>query len=205
MPQLRFTGVKAPDANEYFQLSLRTNPLLISLRESVKSKRAAVAAEKNRIFPIISAELNLSEYQQERVYRNDLTFAVQLYLPLYQSGLQKAKSTQAIADLQSATAQLDLAKLQLQQNILETVMQIEALQVQKNTVEKELDFRELNMDRRRAEYELELQTNMGNGLAKMTLAQWRATRIIFDIELSWKKLNALLGSSSERSPEEMTP
>ena len=203
MPELRYQNKKSPDPNIFYQNSLTVNPLILSLQNTFYANQSAIRAENNKYFPEITATLDLNDYQRDLDSRNQIEFAVQLTLPLYDSGLRTAKASQAIANLQNSKAQLQLAKLQLQQKILEFVLSLDSLQIQKNSLEIELDFREYEVDKRRAEYELELQTNMGSAIANLTQAQWLAAKTNFDIELTWKKLNALQGIAPITKPKDM--
>jgi len=203
MPELKNQNKKSPDANTFYQHSLTVNPLILSLQNTINAQLSAVRSEKRKYFPTLTATVDFNEYQRELDSRNKIEFAVQLTLPLYDSGLRNAKTAQAISKSKSSQALLQLAKLQLRQKILEFVLNLDSLQVQKNTQEIELDFREYEVDKRRAEYELELKTNMGTAMANLTLAQWQTAKTNFQIELTWKKLNALKGIAPNTKPKDM--
>jgi len=203
MPELMNQHKKSPDAFKFYQQSLTVSPLILSLQNSVNAQLSAVTAEKRKYFPLLTATVDFNEYQRKLDSRNKIEFAVQLTIPLYDSGLRNAKTTQALAKSQNSRALLQLAKLQLRQSILEFVLKLDSLQVQKTTQELELDFREYEVDKRRAEYELELKTDMSSAIANLTLAQWQAAKINFEIELIWKKLNALKGIAPNTKSEDM--
>ena len=49
------------------------------------------------------------------------------------------------------------------------------------------------VDLARGRYELEVQTTLGESMARLTEAQWHSAQADFELALGWARLHALLG------------
>jgi len=49
------------------------------------------------------------------------------------------------------------------------------------------------MEKSRARYELEIQTTLGNTMAKYTLAEWLSAKNDFDMATTWAQIEILSG------------
>lgn len=190
-----------PDYQETTGAALAGNPLLVALRKDVDAARESVAAERARRGPSLSAEVEAADWNRSLSSRSDTRAMLNLRIPLYQGGETDAAIAQAAAELAAREARLRKAEHDLRRAVLDVVQEIETLKVKHKTAQQRVSFRDLYLDRSRSLYDLEVQTNLGDAMARLTEAQWLAARADFELALAWARLDALTGklvTSSEK-------
>lgn len=191
-----------PEFRLALEKAMVASPVVAALRKETEAARAAISAEKARRYPVLSAEGEAAWYERDLPGREDLRATLNLRIPLWQGGEDRAAIGQALARQQETDAQRAQAEFNLRQSVLDLVQEIESLRVERNAAKLRNAWRSLYLDRSRALYELEVRSDLGDALARMTEAQWRAAQVEFQLALAWARLEALTGPLSESSAPE---
>lgn len=204
-PELSGYPEQIPDTSAIFNRAIRSNPTILSLQQEVDAARKRVSAERARYRPILSAEVQIADYERNLSSRGDYLAALTLTLPIYQGSQPQAEIARATADLSIALAQLKKAEQILLQNVSSLVTQLEVLKTKQKTAEQRIKFRDLNLEYNRALYELEIQSNFSDSQARITEAQWLAEKVKYDTALTWAQINVLLGRPLLQQHEVTSP
>ena len=194
-PNIQNKLKKPPDLKTLFDLAIISNPYILSLKNKINTAKADLDAEYARRRPILQGELVLNEYTRDLPGRSNVRLGLKLKIPLYQGGKINASIKNASSKLSIYKSYLLQAQYTLRQKCLDLIQQLETLHINRVTAQQRLTYRDLHLDKQRALYEMEIQSNLGNAMTKMTEAQWQATKVDFDIALTWARINALLGKS----------
>ncbi|OGI41664.1 MAG: hypothetical protein A2150_02930 [Candidatus Muproteobacteria bacterium RBG_16_64_11] len=194
-----------PDHKLLFEQAHRHNPALAVLRKDTEAARALVDAERARRRPVLSAEFEAAAYERELQARDDLRATLNLRIPLYQGGEDRAAIAQALARLHEQEARLAKGEFELRQSVLDLVQELEGLKVALEAAKVRSSYRDLYLDRSRALYEMEVRTDLGDAMTRSTEAQWLAAQAEFRQAIAWAKLDALTGRLLETKSQEGKP
>ena len=203
LPEFPGNSREPPEFRPALEKAVATSPVVIAVRKEAEAARAMVSAEKARRYPVLSADGEAAWYKRDFLSRDDLRATLNLRIPLWQGGEDRAAIGQALARQQEAEAQQAQAEFALRQSVLDLVQEIESLRVERNAAKVRKAWRELYLDRSRALYELEVRTDLGDALSRMTEAQWRAAQVEFKLAMAWARLEALTGPLTETSAAEI--
>ncbi len=202
LPRFPDNDREVPDIKALLGNALQKNPALLALREETEGARAQVAAERARRYPVLSAEGEAARYEREFISRDDLRATLNLRLPLWQGGEDRAAIALALARLHEQEARQRRAELDLRQTVLDLVQDLESLKIERNAAKLRSGYRDLYLDRSRALYELEVKSDLGDAMTRVTEAQWLAAQVEFRLALTWARLDALTGELIQSSPQE---
>lgn len=189
------TSRELKEIEQLYEITYKQNPRLIASNlqlESVRLKLSAFQAEK---YPVFSAHLQAADYARDLGSSDKYRAGIQVRVPLYQAGQENAKIKLATGQL----IQLESEKLQIQneleQQVLELWLKISDLKQQYSDPDFTMDYRDLYLERSRALYELEVTSDIGDAMVELSQAQLFKARTLFELAVSWAKLDSLLGSS----------
>jgi len=193
LPQLPGNDREPPELDAQLALARQQNPALTVLRKELEASRARIDAERARRYPVLSAEGEVAYYERELPGREDVRATLNLRVPLWQGGEDRAAIQAALARQQEADARLRRAELDLRQTLLDLIQEIETLRIERNAAKVRSAWRELYLDRSRALYEMEVRTDLGDAQTRITEAQWQAAQVEFRLALAWARLEAVTG------------
>jgi hypothetical protein len=81
----------------------------------------------------------------------------------------------------------------LRQKLSDLVRRLELLKYKRSTDEIRLDSSALGIEKSRGRYELEMQTTLGDSMAKYTNAEWLSAKNDFDMATTWAQIEILTG------------
>ena len=204
-PDLSRIPEKIPEIASIFKQAMNSNPAILSLQQEVEAARNQVTAARARYRPILTAEIQIADYQRTLSSRGDYLAALTLTLPIYQGNQTQAEIAHATANLSLKIAQLKKAEQILLQTLSSLVKELEILKTKYKTAQQRVKYRDLNLEYNRALYELEIQSNLSDAQARITEAQWLADKVNYDTALTWARLNSLLGKSLIQQDEVPSP
>jgi len=191
-----------PEFNAALEKAMAASPVVTAARKDDNAAREAVSAEKARRYPVLSVEGEAAWYERNYEARDDLRATLNLRIPLWQGGEDRAAIGQALARQQDMAARRAQAENELRQAVLDLVQEIESLRVERNAAKLRSAWRNLYLDRSRALYELEVRTDLGDAMTRMTEAQWRAAQVEFQLAMAWARLEALTGPLTDAAAPE---
>ncbi len=184
-----------PGFKAVYESAATASPEILALRKEVESAQAGLDAARAQHGPTLTAELEFGNYQRALAARSEVRAGLTLRMPLIQGEDHHAGVARAQAELATRQARLLKVEHQLHQVALELVQRLAMLKVERATAQQRLAMRELSLDRRRALYEMEVQTRLGDAMARLTEAQWIAVKTDLDILLTWARIDALSGKT----------
>jgi outer membrane protein TolC len=202
LPRFPGNDREVPDIKALFTNALQKNPALVAQRQETESARAQVAAERARRYPVLSAEGEAAYYERNFVSRDDLRATLNLRVPLWQGGEDRAARARARAHQHEHEARLRRTELDLRQTVLDLVQDLESLKIERNAAKVRTSYRDLYLDRSRALYELEVKSDLGDAMTRVTEAQWLAAQVEFRLAMVWARLDALTGDLIQTSSQE---
>lgn len=205
LPQFPGNDREPPEYKKLLEQALQKNPALVALRQETQAAQAQLAAERARRYPVLSAEGEAARYERELGSRDDLRATLNLRIPLWQGGEDKASIALALARLHEQEARLQRAELDLRQTVLDLTQELESLKIERNAAKLRSAYRDLYLDRSRALYELEVRTDLGDAMTRVTEAQWLAAQVEFRLALAWARVAALTGDYVSSSAQESAP
>ncbi len=184
---------ETPDYEATIQQALVANPQLLVLKEVRAAAQRTVEAERALRRPTLSTEFEATALEKKIGSRESGRLDVLLRVPLYQGGVDRAAIGAAEARLAEAEAQYRRFEIALRREVLETLHELDSLRVARNTARVRENYRDAAVDRARGFYELELDTTLGESMARLTEAQYLRAKTEFETALAWARLEALLG------------
>lgn len=203
-PDLPQLDRPVPDYENVLQEALKADPVVLSLRDQLRSAREKLAAAERRSRPFLEAELQAGAWKRKFNGRNDARATLSLCIPIYQGGTVEASVAHARAEVLRAEARLENARREMSTTLLRLVERVNSLVVARKAARVRSNYRELYADRSRSMYNLEIRTDLGDAMARLTEAQWQAMRVDYDLALTWAGIDALTGKLIAAPPEEAT-
>ncbi len=202
LPKFPANDREVPDIRVLLTNALQKNPALVAQRQETEGARAQVVAERARRYPVLSAEGEAARYERNFNSRDDLRATLNLRIPLWQGGEDRAAMALALARLHEQEARLRRTELDLRQAVLDLVQDLESLKIERNAAKVRTSYRDLYLDRSRALYELEVKSDLGDAMTRVTEAQWLAAQVDFRLAMAWARLDALTGDLIQPSSQE---
>lgn len=193
LPKFPGNDREPPDFKAVLTQAQARDPAAIALRKQAEAARSQVDAERARRYPVISVEGELARYEREFASQADVRATLNLRVPIWQAGEDRAAIATALARQNEVQARLQRADLDLRQTVLDLVQDIETLRIERNAAKVRSAWRDLYLDRSRAYYDLEVRTDLGDAMTRVTEAQWQAAQVEFRLALAWARLDALTG------------
>jgi outer membrane protein TolC len=169
-----------------------------SLLMKIRYKELAIAMQKmnnasNTIGPRLDAELEFSDYARDTSTRDDWRATIYFQVPLYSGKRESSLQDKASAEYRQALAELNRARSEIRIKVLKLWQDIKqnSLRLAGDLVNQE--YRDMYLDRSRAEYDLEFKTDLGDSMVQYSDSRMQAYRSRFALEMSWRKLEKLLG------------
>ena len=201
-PVLAADEREIPDYAPLYEQARIRNPALRAVHSETAATRTALAAERARRRPVLSAEAEAAWYERGLVSRDELRATLNLRIPLYQGGEDDAAVAAALARLHEQETKLARAELELRQTVLDLVQEAETQKIALTAAKLKVSYRDLHLDRSRALYEMEVRTDLGDAMTRISEAQWEAAQAEFRLALAWAKIDALTGDSSATTAQE---
>lgn len=192
-PELPQLERDIPQLETLLDEAFDNNLTLTALEHAVQADKAALKATQQQYGPTLAAGLELNEYERNLPGRNNASIGVSLRIPLLNGSRSQAEVSRATAKLSSSQASYDLAKQSLRQSLSDLVRRLELLQYKRTTDELRLDSTALGLDRGRARYELEMDTTLGNTMARYTNAELLSAKNDYDLATTWAQIEILTG------------
>lgn len=195
-PELAVKDRALPELEELQRAMPASNRKLLAEQEALAASRSRIEAVRSDRSPVMEVEMEAADYTRKLSGRDDLRVGVVLNIPLYQGDRIDARLARELAQLRKLEASVDNLKLDLQQALLETWLEIEYLQKTVIAATGRIaEFRDQALDRSRGRYEAELQTTLGDSMAATMDAKLRGRRAEYQLALAFARLEALLGKS----------
>jgi len=192
-PTFAYLDTPVPDYNTTVETIVAGNAQLAALREEVKAAERTIAAENALRRPVLTAGIEATTWEQKIGSREDARIGLRLRIPLYQGGIDSAVLNRAVADHTEKQAELTRGELTLRRTVMNLIQELTMLKTARQTAKARLQYRELAADEARAQYELEIQTTLGESLARLTEAEYLSAKADFDAAVTWESLKALAG------------
>jgi len=183
------------DIEPLYELAFKQNPRVISLDHQLESVRLKLDGFQAEKYPVISAHLQAADYARDLGGSDKYRAGIEVRVPLYQAGQENAKIKRAAGRLIQLEAEKLQIKQELEQQILDAWLKISDLKQQFSDPDFTMDFRDLYLERSRALYELEVTSDLGDAMVELTQAQLFKMQTIFELAVTWAKLDSLLGNS----------
>lgn len=200
LAELMHANSPLPEFKDVWARLREHNPRLLAQRHELEGTHAAMTAERARRRPTLSAEAEAAYYEREFLSRDERRATLNLRIPLYQGGEDRAASARAAAKRDEAEARLRRLEFELRQALWELLQEIESMKIHQQAATVRANYRELYLDRSRALYELELRTELGDAMIRTTEAAWLAAQADYRLALAWARLEALVGAPIAQTP-----
>ena len=154
--------------------------------------QAAIGIAEDSDNARLDLELEVATYARDSRLRDDWRAVLLFEIPLYSGAspekvnLAQARHRLALANQQQLESRLRLEVLELWQRIQRLELKIKGDAIGQR-------YREYDLDRSRAEYELEFKTDLGDSMVLYTRGNSERQRTIYDYELAYQRLSALVG------------
>lgn len=196
LPQLGQNDLPLPAYEDLLPLALESNRKLLALQaqlSAVASRSDAIRASRA---PTLDVEVIAGDYSRDTSTRDRLSGGLVLNWPLYQGERVDSQLARQVAERTRLEAQVEQARRELSESLLETLQEIEWLRGSARPAARvQIDYRDKALDRARAEYELEMRTNLGETMAETQQAAIRASEVEYRLALSLARLEALVGQT----------
>lgn len=192
-PDLPELNQPIPEAESLLDDAINNNLMLTALEHAVLADKAALKATQQQFGPTLAAGLEMNEYERRLPGRSNASVGVTLRIPITNGGRSLAETARATAQLSISQAKYDQAKYSLRQKLFNLIRRLQLLKYKRTTDELRLNSTALTLDKSRARYELEIQTTLGNTMAKYTLAEWLSAKNDFDMATTWAQIEILSG------------
>ncbi|MBD3671169.1 MAG: TolC family protein [Gammaproteobacteria bacterium] len=199
LPQLKR---KPPELEKLQDLARQHNPGLIALRKEAASAQSTLAATRKSDGLTVDAEMGYGAYAYQLPSRENWNVGIKFNYPLARGGRTEADIALAVSAMNQAQTSLRQAEMALQQDLLETWMDINTLRIERDEMFALYDYRGLKLDQTRTRYEQEMQADLGDTMVLFTDAEWRLRRTEYELALKWLKLEGLVGVPYEQFPRQ---
>jgi len=193
-PDMSVLKRKLPDYDDLMTSAYASNFKLKSMQVKLQAAQEQLLAARACGNPSIEAELETYSYARDQIashdkYRANLNFKI----PLYTGGCADAAKARAQAGLYKVQAELEEARSQLRQRVLDTWLELQSLQARRQQMRVLNDYQDLNLDRSRALYEMEVTADLGDAMVKTTDAEYLSTQANYKTAEAWLRLDILTG------------
>lgn len=198
--KLRFPSLKGllkrklKSLDDYQKVVLTNNIELKSLKlklKAAKYQQQSQSADDKPTFRVDAwgGKLSTYEYRREGRWRFDLT----MDYPLYDSGSQSAKMSEARAKVMEAEAAVKAKEQSLRDQVAAVYFRLQLNKAQRKQNAAFSNYADLYLDYSRGLYENEAKTDLGDSMVRLSQANYQAIQTTFQYALDWAKLDYLSG------------
>lgn len=193
VPQLPINKRERGELEVLEKMVLQDNPELNALRKQLQAAQSYLQAARAEYRPVITGELEASDYSRELGSSDELRAGLHFQVPLYKGGAVKAAVARRHAEFNRLQADVARAEMRLRQSVLELWQQLYVLQAQREEASALADYRDLYLDLSRGLYELDVKTDLGDAMVEFSKARLRQAETEYALALVWVRLDALAG------------
>jgi outer membrane protein TolC len=198
-PALAWAKAPLPSIEALKDIMARHNSALHEVESLVAASRHRLEAIRAERRPSLDVDLEAAAYTRELNGRDDLRAGVVLTWPLHQGVRVDARLAREDALLRRLEAQRDALRMELEETLLETALEVEYLRgTAIPAAMAEMEFRDLALERARGEYETERKTNLGDSMAATMEAALGLRRAEYRLALAVARIEALIGRPLDR-------
>ncbi len=201
-PRLDYENRDLPDFEVLLEQAMRVNPEILALQSEVMARQQRIEAARAEQRPRLDGELEASAYSRELGSYDRWRAGVTLQVPLYSGGRIDAAVAGERAQQYTVQAQLEKARLDLRENVLELWLELQNLRLQRERAYSEQDYRELYLDRSRANYEMEFTADLGDAMVRLSEAQLGLAQAEYQLAIAWERMDALTGAAADMVPDQ---
>lgn len=199
-PEIRLPQTQPDDFEAFWSQVLVGNPELLALRARREAAAEQVKAARAEHGPVLSAEIDRSEWNRYTGSTHPFSAGLVLQVPLFTGGAKDASLAAAQAQVSSVTAMLAEAEARLRIEAMQLWMARNSLRADVQAYQLMGDFRDLYLDRSRALYEMEVKADLGDAMARTSEVRLQLARALFEWDLNQTRLQAMTGRLSEEQP-----
>ena len=193
-PMLSSNNRAVAEYETMVSIMLANNPRLRAQQTLVEATQKRLEALRAETSPTLDAEVEAADYRRSAAARDRLRAGLILTWPLYQGNRIDARLAREQAQFHKLQANNEKLKMELNQALLETLLEIEQLQkTVRGAAQKQSESSDLLLEKSRGLYEMELKTNLGDSMAATIAAKLRQRKTEYQLALAFAKLEALLG------------
>ena len=192
-PRFSHLDREIPDYKTLFAEVAEGNPQLRNLRARRDAAKLGLEAAQSMRHPELVTEVVANYLERKVGSRETARIDLQLRIPLYQGGMERAAEAKALAHLEQREAELQAGEYALRRQLLRLLQELDVLRIKRRTAEVREEYRDFAVDEARGIYELELDTSLGESLARLTEAQYLSARYEFEAAMTWAHLQSLMG------------
>lgn len=194
LPGLPQNDFPLPEFEALLPVAAGENPRVRALLAQIEGTTLRAEAVRREQRPTLDAELVGAGYSRDATTRDTVSAGVVISWPLYQGERLDARIAREAAQRDRLRAQLAQTRLDLSEQLLDTLNEIEWLRTAaRPAATSQTAYRDLALERARAEYEMELRTNLGFAMADTQAAAIRRQQVEYRLALALARLEALVG------------
>lgn len=192
-PELPDNMRKTDEVDVLQQAAIENNQQIKAYRAMLQAASQRVQAARAGKYPVVTGEIEASDYQRELRSSDRLRAGITLDVPLMSGGVVNADIARRNAELQAAKAKLQELEMQVRQAVLEEWHEIYVLQAKQDEMNALTEYRDLYLDRSRGLYELDVKADLGDAMGEFSNARFQSVKASFRLALAWARLDALTG------------
>jgi len=195
-PDLKsYWAKKLPKEEELYKLAFKNDLKLKEMNKSLKSINQKVSSYKNDIDFKVGSTLRYGIEPQKMDMTNDTRWEarVNMSVPLYDAGVNDKTVSSLLISKNKIQNSISKYKLQLKQNVYDLMLEVKKYKKLNTAHEAQLDYRNLYLERARVSYELDRQSDLGDSMAKLTLAEFEYAKNEYNYVISYEMLQLLVG------------
>ncbi|WP_245595649.1 TolC family protein [Hydrogenovibrio kuenenii] len=182
--------------DDYQKEALANNLQLQSLKLKLKAANYQMESQSAGDKPTFRVDawggkLSSYEYQREGRWRFDLS----MDYPLYDSGSQSAKMSEARAKMMQAQADVKAMEQSLRDQVADVYFKLQLNKAQRKQNTAFSNYADLYLDYSRGLYENESKTDLGDSMVRLSEANYQTIMTSFQYALDWAKLGYLTGQA----------
>lgn len=182
-----------PEVDRLIQQALAKNPALQAARQRIEAGQQRLQRARREDRPTLTGVVESGYYMRRINSRDPLAASLVLDVPLYQGEAVQAEIGRQRADLQQAQARYREQELALRERVLALWQEVQLRQAQREQARVRSDYRDLYLDRSRGRYELEMQSDLGDAMARHLEATLKRDEADYRLALALAELDILLG------------
>lgn len=192
-PDLSVLKRKLPDYDELLAKAMEHNYKIKSLQEKLLAAQQQVAAARASENPKLLGEVGVYDYARDLGGYDKYRAGISIRVPLFAGSRTDALTAEAQAKLYDVQAQLQNARMELRQQVLDTWLELQNLQARRQEMRVVSNYNDLNLDRSRALYEMEVTTDLGDSMVRVTDAEYQSKKADYEMAEAWMKMDILTG------------
>ncbi|MEJ2396765.1 MAG: TolC family protein [Gammaproteobacteria bacterium] len=192
-PDLSVLKRKLPDYDALLATAMSHNYRIKSLQDKLLAAQQQVEAARASQNPRLYGQVGVYDYARDLGGYDKYRAGIYIKVPLFAGSRTDALTASAQANLYKIQAELKSARMQLQQQVLNTWLDLQNLQARRQEMSVVSNYRDLNLDRSRALYEMEVTADLGDSMVKVTDAEYLSRKADYEMAEAWMKLDILTG------------